>query len=318
MRYLVLTAAVAFAAACGDTTSPTTSSIIAEDAAAHGRTDLRRARESLITAGNEVSAAIGEDGVAAGLGDALAANVILLSPRTPAISGRSEAAAFLSNDPHRAQCVELGGHLRRCLGRRPAGLHLGPWQRHLRLRHRPHDAAELLPDLLAPDRERGLEHRGLRREPRRAAAAPAARRFRHARPRRDVAPSPTPSESELLATDAAFSALSVDGRQRSRLRALRRPQRDRGRRDAHLRTGRHRRRPSPAVPNDVVSWVPRFVDVAGSGDLGFTVGDATFELAGIPPSTPSTSRSGGGMNDGQWRFVADLGNSRPAPRALSR
>src|SRR5512134_1351984 len=99
MRYLVLTAALALAAACGDTTSPTTSSRIVEDATADGRTDLRRARESLIAAGNDVSAAIGEDGVAAGLGDALAANAILLSPRVPAISGRSEAAAFLSNDP---------------------------------------------------------------------------------------------------------------------------------------------------------------------------------------------------------------------------
>ena len=46
-----------------------------------------------------MSAAIGEDGVAAGLGDALAADVILLSPRKPAISGRLEAAAFLSTGP---------------------------------------------------------------------------------------------------------------------------------------------------------------------------------------------------------------------------
>jgi hypothetical protein len=28
----------------------------------------------------------------------------------------------------------------------------------------------------------------------------------------------------------------------------------------------------------MVSWEPRFVDAAASGDLGFTVGDATFEL----------------------------------------
>ena len=50
MRHLVLAAALALVAACGDTTSPTTASRIVEPGTADGRTDLRRARESLITA----------------------------------------------------------------------------------------------------------------------------------------------------------------------------------------------------------------------------------------------------------------------------
>ena len=67
MRHLVLAAALALVAACGDTTSPTTAPRLVELGTADGRTDLRRARESLITAGNEVSAEIGRVGVAAGL-----------------------------------------------------------------------------------------------------------------------------------------------------------------------------------------------------------------------------------------------------------
>jgi hypothetical protein len=66
-------------------------------------------------------------------------------------------------------------------------------------------------------------------------------------------------------------------------------------------------------PNDVVSWEPRFVDVAARGDLGFTVGDAAFELEGIPPFYTKYLTVWRRMNDREWRFVADLGNSRPAP-----
>jgi hypothetical protein len=63
------------------------------------RNDLRRARESPDHRGNEVSARSTKTALPPGLGDALAANAILLSPRKPVISGRSEAAAFLSKDP---------------------------------------------------------------------------------------------------------------------------------------------------------------------------------------------------------------------------
>ena len=63
-------------------------------------------------------------------------------------------------------------------------------------------------------------------------------------------------------------------------------------------------------PDDVVSWEPRFVDAAGSGDLGFTVGDATFELAGIPPFYTKYLTVWRRMND---RAVALRGRPRQQP-----
>jgi hypothetical protein len=66
-------------------------------------------------------------------------------------------------------------------------------------------------------------------------------------------------------------------------------------------------------PNDVVSWVPRFGDVAASGDLGFTVGEASFDFAESPDFFSKYLTVWQKQNTGEWEFVADLGNSRPAP-----
>ena len=311
MRYLVLTAALALATACGDTTSPTTSSRMVEDGAAAGRTDLRRARESLITAGNEVSAAIGEDGVAGGLGDALAANAILLSPRKPVISGRSEAAAFLSNDPIAPSALSwevifadvsadaqqgytwAHGSSTFDFGTGPTPLQsffLIYWRR-------TQDggwsiAAFVLnrggPQPLPPPDGFGTPTQG------------GSRTFPHT------------DESELLATDAAFSASSVEDGSGPAFEHFAAPN--------AIAAGPTLIFGPEAIgeaftggPDDVVSWEPRFVDVAASGDLGFTVGDATFELEGIPPFYTKYLTVWRRMNDREWRFVADLGNSRPAP-----
>ena len=90
---------------------------------------------------------------------------------------------------------------------------------------------------------------------------------------------PTPTSRAArrgaAATDAAFSAASVARRQRARLRAASPP------RTPSPWAGRSSSGPAAigeafaSGPNDVVSWVPRFSDVAASGDLGFTVGDAS-------------------------------------------
>ena len=311
MRHLVLTAALALTAACGDATSPTTPSRTVEEAAARGHTDLRRARESLIAAGNEVSTAIGEDGVAAGLGDALAANVILLSPRMPAISGREAVAAFLSSDPlapralswevifadvsadgrqgytwaHGSSAFDFGtgptllpsfflAYWRRTEG--------GPWTIAAFVLNRGGPQPLPLPEGF------GTPTRG------------GSRTF----PRTD--------ESELLATDVAFSAFSVDNGSGPAFEHFAAPRAIAG--GETLIFGPEAIGEAfSGGPNDMVSWGPRFVDAAGSGDLGFTVGDATFEVEGIPPFYTKYLTVWRRMNDGQWRFVADLGNSRPAP-----
>ena len=311
MRYLVLTAALALVAACGDSTLPITTSSISEDAAAQGRTDLRRARESLIAVGNQVSAAIGEDGVAAGLGGALAEDVVLLSPRVAAISGRSEAAAFLSNDPvaPRALSWEViyadvsadarqgytwaHGNATFDFGTGPAELQaffLIYW------RWTESDGWEIAAFVLNRGGPQPLPLPQGFDTP----SQGGSRVFPHT------------DESELLATDVAFSDLSVEDGSGPAFEHYAAP--------TAIAAGPTLIFGPEAIgvdftggPNDVVSWEPRFGDVAGSGDLGFTVGDAAFELEGIPPFYTKYLTVWRRMNDGQWRFVADLGNSRPAP-----
>jgi hypothetical protein len=311
MRYLVLAAALALAAACGDTTSPTTTPRTVEEAAARGHTDLRRARESLSAAGNEVSAAIGEDGVAAGLGDALAANVVLLSPRMPAISGSEAAAAFLSSDPLAPKAlswevifadVSADGRQGYTWAHGSSTFDFGTGSTLLpsffltywrRTESGPWTIAAFVlnrggPQPLPLPHGFGTPTRG------------GSRTFPHS------------DESELLATDVAFSAFSVDNGSGPAFEHFAAPN--------AIATGETFIFGPEAIgeaftggPDDVVSWGPRFVDAAGSGDLGFTVGDATFGLAGIPPFYTKYLTVWRRMDDGQWRFVADLGNSRPAP-----
>ena len=67
----------------------------------------------------------------------------------------------------------------------------------------------------------------------------------------------------------------------------------------------------------ILEWAPVLADVAGTGDLGCTVGDAVFTV----PGTDGTARRNYAkyvtvwkrQPDGEWRFVADAGNARPAP-----
>jgi ketosteroid isomerase-like protein len=62
-----------------------------------------------------------------------------------------------------------------------------------------------------------------------------------------------------------------------------------------------------------LEWAPIAGDVAGSGDLGFTVGVArrTSETGerSFSKYLSVWSRQPGGA----WRFVADAGTSRPTP-----
>jgi ketosteroid isomerase-like protein len=66
-------------------------------------------------------------------------------------------------------------------------------------------------------------------------------------------------------------------------------------------------------PNDVVSWVPRFSDVAPSGDLGFTVGDAIFVFPDVGTFFTKYLTVWQKQNTGEWKFRSDFGSSRPAP-----
>jgi ketosteroid isomerase-like protein len=66
-------------------------------------------------------------------------------------------------------------------------------------------------------------------------------------------------------------------------------------------------------PNDVVSWVPLHSDAAASGDLGFSVGEAVFVIEGAGTFYSKYLTIWQKQDTGEWRFVADEGNNRPAP-----
>jgi ketosteroid isomerase-like protein len=68
--------------------------------------------------------------------------------------------------------------------------------------------------------------------------------------------------------------------------------------------------------NSSLTWKPVYAGVAGSRDLGYTVGE--YISTGLGPSGAAVQRFGKYLTiwkrqkDGRWRFVADGGNASPA------
>lgn len=60
----------------------------------------------------------------------------------------------------------------------------------------------------------------------------------------------------------------------------------------------------------VLDWAPVTADVAGSGDLGCTVGEASISGRNSYSKYLTVWKR---QADGTWKFVADGGNARPAP-----
>jgi ketosteroid isomerase-like protein len=315
MRYFVSLTALALAAGCGDATSPTTSATPAGAIAEHNGTNLRPARASLIEAGNAVSAAIADDGVADGLGGALAANAILLSPRKPAIRGRDQAAAFLSADPLAPSALSWEVIVADVSADASSGYTWAQGSSTFDLG----TGATTSPSYFLIYWRRAESGRW------KIAAFVVNRGGPEPLPlpdgfgtpnRREGRTFPPSAENELrrqlLATDAAFSAFSVEHGTGPAFERFAAPR--------AIAVGETFIFGPEAIgqafasgPDDEVSWKPRFVDAARSGDLGFTVGDAVFELAGIPPFYTKYLTVWQRMEKGQWRFIADFGNSRPAP-----
>jgi len=67
----------------------------------------------------------------------------------------------------------------------------------------------------------------------------------------------------------------------------------------------------PLGPGALI-WAPRVADAAPSGDLAYTSGDATIRV-GSDVSYSNYLTVWKRLADGQWRVVADGGNSAPAP-----
>ena len=60
----------------------------------------------------------------------------------------------------------------------------------------------------------------------------------------------------------------------------------------------------------VLDWAPVAADVAGSGDLGCTVGEAAVAPRRSYSKYLTVWKR---QPNGAWKFVADGGNARPAP-----
>ena len=68
---------------------------------------------------------------------------------------------------------------------------------------------------------------------------------------------------------------------------------------------------APLGPGALI-WAPRVADAAPSGDLAYTSGDATIRV-GTDVSYSNYLTVWKRLANGQWRVVADGGNSAPAP-----
>jgi ketosteroid isomerase-like protein len=312
MRHLVLLASLAIAtAACRDATGLGDAAQSPASVRAHP-IDLREARASLVTAGNAVSGAIGSQGVVAGLGGALAEDALLLSPRTNTLVGRAAATSFLANAPNAptamtwdviAAEVSSDGTQGYTWAQGSTTIDLGA-------------GAAILPNFYLTY-WRGTTSGGWE-----IAAFVLSLGSPEPLPLPDGFGTPgnkhrrnfpdTDQPDALLAVDAAFSAASVSDGTGPAFERFAAPN--------AIAVGEGLVFGPPAIgeafevgPDDVVSWVPRFGDVAASGDLGFTVGDATFVFPEIGTFYSKYLTVWQRQNTGEWRFVADLGNSRPAP-----
>jgi ketosteroid isomerase-like protein len=312
MRTLALLALLAVAA-CQDAASPNGPALSSE-ASDRAHLDLREERASLVTAGNAVSAAIDQDGIVLAFGGALAGDALFLSPRVPIIRGRTATTDFLSTNPIApsdmqwqviAADVSNDGSQGFTWAQGTSTLNLGSgpvtspsffllyWRR---AAGGDWEIAALVFNLGGPQ----------------SLPLPAGFGTPDKKHRRNFPNTHAGEErAALLAVDAAFSAASVSRGLGPAFESFAAPN--------AIAVGGPQFVFGPeaigeaftAGPNDVVSWIPRFSDAAESGDLGFSVGEAIFDLETITFFSKYLT-VWQKQNTGEWKFVADLGNSRPA------
>jgi ketosteroid isomerase-like protein len=316
MRKLVLLALITGATgACQDAVSPSAPSgpALSSEASDRAHLDLREERASLVAAGNAASADIADEGLVQGLGAALAQDAIFLSPRMPILQGRAAAIDFLSTNPIAPSDMQwqviktdvsndgtqgytwAQGTVALDVGTGPlppAAFFLIYWRR---ASGGDWQIAALVFNLGGPQSL-----------PLPAGFGTPDTKHRRNFPNTDAAA----QRAQLLQVDAAFSAASVTDGLGPAFEHFAAP-------TAIAVGGDLVFGPEDigeafaAGPNDVVTWIPRLSDVAESGDLGFSVGEATFALEGGTFFSKYLT-VWQKQNTGEWRYVADLGNSRPA------
>ena len=319
MRHLILIGLLAgVAMACQDTAAPRElASPALSEASVDAQLDLRAERASLAAAGNALSSAIGTQGVAAALDDAFADDVLFLSPRVNVLSGRAAAGTFLTSDPLapsalswsvEAAEVSNDGTQGYTWSEGSATYDFGTgalarpsffliyWRR--AAAGQDWTVSGMVISLGGPSTG-GIP----------APFGTPNTKHRRNFPNTEV----TEQRAEILSVDAAFSATSVAQGSGPAFEQFAAPN--------GIGVGGGQYIFGPAAlgeaftsdPTDVISWVPRFSDAAASGDLGFSVGDATFDFGPAGTFYSKYLTVWQKQDTGAWRYVADLGNNRPAP-----
>jgi hypothetical protein len=313
MRNLVLLSLLAGASvACQDAASPQDGVAALSEASQQAHLDLREERASLTAAGNALSGAIQTQGVVAGLGDALAGDALFLTPQAPTVVGRTATTDFLSANPLAPTAIRWeiiaadvsndatqgftwgeGAFTAGGAAERPAFV-LIYWRR---VAGGEFEVAAMVVNAAGP-----------------AAPFPSGFGTPETKHRRHFPGTEVGEQrAALLGVDAAFSAASVSDGSGPAFERFAAPN------GIAVGGGQFIFGPDAlgeafsSSPEDVISWTPRFSDAAASGDLGFTVGDATFDLAGIGTFYTKYLSVWQKQNTGEWKYVADFGNSRPAP-----
>ena len=312
---VLLCTAAALLAACDGPTDPAAPPSLSSEASLRAHIDLREERAALADAADALSQAIASQDVAAALTAVLADNAVFLSPRTDMVVGKAAVASFLASNPIAPSALTwttiktdvsndatqgytwTQGSVTIDIGTGPLtmpGMALiywtrtaaGDWQIAAMNVSSGGPQALPLPDGFGtPD----TKHR--RNFPNTDASSEAA---------------------TLLAVDRAFSDASLERTLGVAFEAYAAPD------GIAVGGGQFVYGPAAigeafaATPDDHVSWVPRYASAAESGDLGFTVGDASFILPGVSFYTKYLT-IWQKQNSAEWRFVADFGSSRPAP-----
>jgi hypothetical protein len=322
MRQLVLTVLLAGGvAACQDAAAPRDDrGASPADATAGAATsgtaslNLRHERTALIAAGNAVSQAIAEHGVAAGLNAAFAPKVILLSPRMNIITGKPAAAAFLASDPLRPRALDWHIIVADVSSDGTQGFTWGEGSSTYDLG----TGATSRPSfVLIYWRRVGADWKiaamninagGPQTDPIPAGFGTPDSRTGLSFPNSD----PAEQRERLLSRDRAFSQASVLKGSGPAFERFAAPNAI-GVSGVFVFGPQALGEAFTSDPTDVISWIPRLSDVAGSGDLGFTVGEATFDFGAAGTFYSKYLTVWQKLVPGGWKYVADFGSSRPAP-----
>jgi ketosteroid isomerase-like protein len=311
---VLLWAAAAMLAGCDGPTDPATAPALSSEASLRAHLDLREERAGLALAADALSQAIAAGGVAPALTAVLADDAVFLSPRADMVVGKAAVGAFLASDPIAPSALSwttikadvsndatqgytwTQGSVTIDIGAGPLtlpGMALIYWTREgagdwriaaMNVSSGGPQALPLADGFGTP----GNKHR--RNFPGTDASAEADR---------------------LLAVDRAFSDASLERTLGVAFQAFAAPD------GIAVGGGQFVYGPEAigeafaATPDDHVSWVPRYAGAAESGDLGFTVGDASFILPDVSFYTKYLT-IWQKQNTGEWRYVADFGSSRPA------